>query len=128
MPDLDGLVDRLSSLTVIEAAELAKMLEEQWGVSAAAPVVAPATTGPAPAEAAQEVSEFDVILTSFGTKKVQVVKAVRNMISGLGLQEAMALVTNAPKTIKEAISKTEADSIRESIEAAGGTIEIKPSV
>lgn len=121
MPDLESLVDRLSSLTVIEAAELAKMLEEKWGVSAAAPVVAQV----APAvEAPPEQSEFEIILTGFGEKKVQVVKEVRQ-ISGLGLSEAMALVNAVPKSIKSGIGKDEAAQIKSQIEAVGGSVEIK---
>jgi large subunit ribosomal protein L7/L12 len=123
MPDLEGIVDRLSSLTVIEAAELAKMLEEKWGVSAAAPVVAQTTAAPV-TEAAPEQSEFTVILTGFGDKKVQVVREVR-AITSLGLQESMALVNDAPRPIKEGVSRTEADQIKAKIEAAGGTVEIK---
>lgn len=124
MPDLDGLVNQLSSLTVMEAAELAKMLEEKWGVSAAAPVqVAAPTTAPVE-ETAPEQSEFTVTLTGFGDKKVQVVREIRG-ITGLGLQESMALVNNAPQVIKEHVGQTEADQIKEKIEAAGGTVEIK---
>ena len=123
MADIANLVAELSKLTVLEAADLAKALEEAWGVSAAAAVAVAA----APAEAAaavEEQTEFDVILTGDGGKKSQVIKEVR-AITQLGLTEAKALVEAAPKAVKEAISKTEAEEIKKKIEAAGGTVEIK---
>ena len=123
MADIANLVAELSKLTVLEAADLAKALEEAWGVSAAAAVAVAA----APAEAAaavEEQNEFDVILTGDGGKKIQVIKEVR-AITQLGLTEAKALVEAAPKAVKEAISKTEAEEIKKKIEAAGGTVEIK---
>ncbi len=124
MADLDKLVDSLSELTVLEAAELATKLEEKWGVSAAAAVAVagPAAGGDAPA--AEEQSEFDVILTGDGGKKIQVIKEVR-AITGLGLGEAKALVEGAPKPVKEGINKAEAEEIKGKIEAAGGTVELK---
>jgi large subunit ribosomal protein L7/L12 len=124
MANLDKIADELSGLTVIEAADLAKLLEEKWGVSAAAPVAmaaAPAADGGA---AAEEQSEFDVVLASFGEKKINVIKEVR-AITGLGLKEAKDLVESAPKEIKEGISKDEADKIKEKLEGAGATVEIK---
>jgi large subunit ribosomal protein L7/L12 len=123
MADIATLVAELSKLTVLEAADLAKALEEAWGVSAAAAVAVAA----APAEAAaavEEQTEFDVILTGDGGKKIQVIKEVR-AITQLGLTEAKALVEAAPKAIKEGISKTEAEEIKAKVEAAGGTVEIK---
>jgi len=123
MADIANLVAELSKLTVLEAADLAKALEEAWGVSAAAAVAVAA----APAEAAaavEEKTEFDVILTGDGGKKIQVIKEVR-AITQLGLTEAKALVEAAPKAIKEGISKTEAEEIKAKVEAAGGTVEIK---
>ncbi len=124
MADIAKLVEELSKLTVLEAAELAKALEEAWGVSAAAAVAvaAPAAGGDAPA--AEEQTEFDVILTGDGGKKIQVIKEVR-AITGLGLTEAKALVEGAPKAIKEGVNKAEAEDIKAKIEAAGGTVEIK---
>jgi large subunit ribosomal protein L7/L12 len=126
MADLNALVDQLSELTVLEAAELSKLLEEKWGVSAAAAVaVAPAAGGAgggAPAEEAK--SEFDVILTGDGGKKINVIKEVR-AITGLGLTEAKTLVESAPKAVKEGVSKDEAEKIKKQIEEAGGTIELK---
>ena len=126
MADLDKLVEELSKLTVIEAAELAKKLEEEWGVSAAAPVAMAAMPGAADggAAAAEEQTEFDVILLSPGDKKIQVIKEVR-AITGLGLKEAKELVESAPKAVKEAIEKDEADKIKEQIEAAGGQVDVK---
>ncbi|MFM6832591.1 MAG: 50S ribosomal protein L7/L12 [Novosphingobium sp.] len=123
MADIANLVAELSKLTVLEAADLAKALEEAWGVSAAAAV---AVAGPAaaPAEAAEEKTEFDVILTGDGGKKIQVIKEVR-AITSLGLTEAKALVEAAPKAIKEGVSKAEAEEIKKKIEEAGGTVEIK---
>ncbi len=126
MADLARLVDDLSSLTVIEAAELAKMLEEKWGVSAAAPVaVAAAGGGPAAAaEAPAEKTEFDVILAAIGEKKVNVIKEVR-AITSLGLKEAKDLVEAAPKPVKEGVNKEEAAKIKKQLEDAGATVEIR---
>jgi len=127
MADLEKIADDLSALTVIEAAELSKLLEEKWGVSAAAPVaVAAAAPGAAggDAGAAEEQTEFDVILASFGDKKINVIKEVRGL-TGLGLKEAKDLVEGAPKAIKEGVSKEEADEIKAKLEAAGATIEVK---
>lgn len=125
MADLEKLVDELSSLTVLEASELSKMLEEKWGVSAAAPVAVAAAGGAAaPAEAVEEKTEFDVILAEFGDKKINVIKEVRG-ITGLGLGEAKALVEGAPKPIKEGVSKDEANEIKEKLEAAGAKVELK---
>ncbi len=124
MADLEKIVDQLSELTVLEAAELAKMLEDKWGVSASAAV---AVAGPAAGggeAAAEEKDEFDVILTGDGGKKINVIKEVR-AITGLGLGEAKALVEGAPKPLKEGASKDEANEIKEKIEAAGGTVELK---
>jgi large subunit ribosomal protein L7/L12 len=124
MADINTLVDRLSELTVLEAADLAKALEEKWGVSAAAAVAAaPAAAGPA-APAAEEKTEFDVILTGDGGKKINVIKEVR-AITQLGLGEAKALVEGAPKAIKEGINKAEAEEIKKKIEEAGGTVELR---
>ena len=125
MADLNTLVDQLSELTVLEAAELSKLLEEKWGVSAAAAVAAPAAGGGgAAAPAAEEQTEFDVILTGDGGKKINVIKEVR-AITSLGLTEAKALVEGAPKAIKEGVNKAEAEEIKKKIEDAGGTVEIK---
>ncbi|HEY8593682.1 MAG TPA: 50S ribosomal protein L7/L12 [Devosiaceae bacterium] len=125
MADLAKLVDELSSLTVLEASELSKMLEEKWGVSAAAPVAVAAVGGAAaPAEAAEEQTEFDVILASFGDQKINVIKEVRG-ITGLGLGEAKALVEGAPKAVKEGVSKAEAEDIKAKLEAAGAKVELK---
>ncbi len=123
MSDLSAIADQLSSLTVMEAAELATLLEEKWGVSAAAPVVMAATGGPA-AEAVEEQTEFDVILVSYGDKKIQVIKVVR-AITALGLKEAKELVESAPKALKEAVSKDEADEIKAKIEEVGGQVDVK---
>jgi large subunit ribosomal protein L7/L12 len=124
MANLATLVDNLSALTVIEAAELAKMLEEKWGVSAAAPV-AFAAAGAAPAaEAVAEKTEFDVILASFGEKKVNVIKEVR-ALTQLGLKEAKDLVEAAPKAVKEGVNKEEAAKIKKQLEDAGATVEIR---
>jgi len=125
MADLAKLVDELSTLTVLEAAELSKMLEEKWGVSAAAPVAMaamPAAGEAAPA--AEEKTEFDVILASAGEKKINVIKEVR-AITGLGLKEAKDLVEGAPKPVKEGASKDEADKIKKQLEEAGATVELK---
>jgi len=125
MADIAKLVDQLSELTVLEAADLAKALEEKWGVSAAAAVAAaPAAGGGAAAPAAEEKTEFDVILTGDGGKKINVIKEVR-AITGLGLGEAKALVESAPKPIKEGVNKDEAEKIKKQIEEAGGTVELK---
>jgi large subunit ribosomal protein L7/L12 len=126
MADINALVDQLSELTVLEAADLAKALEEKWGVSAAAAVAAaPAAGGAgAAAPAAEEKTEFDVILTGDGGKKINVIKEVR-AITQLGLGEAKALVEGAPKPIKEGVSKAEAEEIKKKIEEAGGTVELR---
>src|SRR6187549_4139942 len=126
MADITKLVDQLSELTVLEAAELAKALEEKWGVSAAAAVAVagPAAGGGAAAPAAEEQSEFDVILTGDGGKKINVIKEVR-AITGLGLTEAKTLVESAPKAIKEGVSKDEAEKVKTQLEAAGATVEVK---
>jgi len=125
MADIKALVEELSKLTVLEAAELAKALEEEWGVSAAAAVaVAAAPAGGDAGAAAEEQTEFDVILTGDGGKKIQVIKEVR-AITGLGLTEAKALVEGAPKAVKEGVNKAEAEEIKKKIEEAGGTVELK---
>lgn len=125
MADIENLVAELSKLTVLEAADLAKALEEAWGVSAAAAVAVAAPAGGGEAAAAvEEKTEFDVILTGDGGKKIQVIKEVR-AITALGLTEAKALVEAAPKAIKEGVNKAEAEDIKSKIEAAGGTVEIK---
>ena len=125
MADLAKIVDDLSALTVLEASELSKMLEEKWGVSAAAPVaVAAAAGGGAPAAAAEEKTEFDVILASFGDNKINVIKEVR-AITGLGLGEAKALVEGAPKAVKEGVNKAEAEDIKKKLEEAGAKVELK---
>ena len=127
MADLQRLVDELSTLTVIEAAELSKLLEEKWGVSAAAPVAMaamPAAGGAAAAPAAEEKTEFDVILATVGDKKINVIKEVR-AITGLGLKEAKDLVEAAPKPVKEAISKADAEAMKKKLEEAGATVELK---
>ena len=123
--DLNVIVDQLSSLTVLQAAELAKLLEEKWGVSAAAPVAVAAAAAPGAAAAvAEEKTEFDVILLSAGDKKIQVIKEVR-AITNLGLKEAKDLVEGAPKPVKEGVSKDEAAKIKKQIEDAGGQVDIK---
>ena len=126
MADIAKLVEELSKLTVMEAAELAKALEEAWGVSAAAAVAvaAPAAGGAGGGEAAEEKTEFDVILTGDGGKKFNGIKEVR-AITGLGLTEAKTLVESAPKAVKEGINKAEAEEIKKKIEEAGGTVELK---
>ena len=124
MADLAKIVDDLSALTVLEASELSKLLEEKWGVSAAAPVAVAAAGGGAPAAAAEEKTEFDVILASFGDNKINVIKEVR-AITGLGLGEAKALVEGAPKTVKEGASKAEAEDIKKKLEEAGAKVELK---
>jgi large subunit ribosomal protein L7/L12 len=125
MADLAKIVDDLSNLTVLEAAELSKMLEEKWGVSAAAPVAAVAAGGgAAPAEAAEEKTEFDVVLAEAGAQKINVIKEVR-AITGLGLKEAKDLVEAAPKPVKEGVSKDEAEKIKAQLEGAGAKVELK---
>ncbi len=123
MADLEKIADQLSSLTVMEAAELSKLLEEKWGVSAAAPVAAAAAPAAA-GEPAEVKDEFDVVLTSFGEKKINVIKEVR-AVTSLGLKEAKELVEGAPKVVKEAASKTEAEEIKAKLEAAGASVELK---
>ena len=125
MADLKALVEELSKLTVLEAAELSKMLEEEWGVSAAAPVAVAAAGGAAAGgAAAEEKTEFDVILASAGDKKINVIKEVRG-ITGLGLKEAKDLVEGAPKAVKEGVAKDEAEEIKKKLEEAGATVELK---
>ena len=124
MADLNKIVDELSTLTVMEAAELSKLLEEKWGVSAAAPV-AVAAAGAAPAaEAAEEKDAFDVVLTAAGDQKINVIKEVR-AITGLGLKEAKDMVEGAPKTLKEGVKKEEAEAMKTQLEAAGAKVELK---
>ncbi|MBX9451668.1 50S ribosomal protein L7/L12 [Neoaquamicrobium sediminum] len=127
MADLAKIVEDLSSLTVLEAAELSKMLEEKWGVSAAAPVAVAAAggaAGGAAAEAAEEKTEFDVVLADAGAQKINVIKEVR-AITGLGLKEAKDLVEGAPKPVKEGVSKDEAEKIKAQLEGAGAKVELK---
>ncbi len=125
MADLEKIVENLSSLTVLEAAELSKMLEEKWGVSAAAPVAVAAAPGAGAGEAAaEEKTEFDVVLMAYGEKKINVIKEVR-AITSLGLKEAKTLVEEAPKAVKEGVSKDEAAKLKEQLEGAGATVEIK---
>ncbi|MEJ8575048.1 50S ribosomal protein L7/L12 [Microbaculum marinum] len=126
MADLSKIVDELSNLTVLEAAELSKLLEEKWGVSAAAPVAVAAAGGAGGGEAAaaEEQTEFDVVLTAAGAQKINVIKEVR-AITGLGLKEAKDLVEGAPKPVKEGASKDEAESIKAKLEAAGASVELK---
>ena len=123
MADLSKIVDDLSSLTVLEAAELSKMLEEKWGVSAAAPVAAAAAAGPA-AAAVEEKTEFSVVLLAAGDKKIEVIKEVR-AITGLGLKEAKDLVEAAPKPVKEGVNKKDAEDMKKKLEAAGAKVELK---
>src|SRR5579875_2070598 len=129
MADLSKIVEDLSSLTVLEAAELSKMLEEKWGVSAAAPVAMAMPAGgggaAAPAEAAEEQTEFTVVLTSGGDKKINVIKEVRGIRSDLGLKEAKDLVEGAPQNVKENVSKQEAEEIKKKLEDAGAKVDIK---
>jgi large subunit ribosomal protein L7/L12 len=130
MANLEKIVDDLSSLTVLEAAELSKLLEEKWGVSAAAPVAmaaAPgaAAGGAAPAEAAEEQTEFTVVLTAGGEKKINVIKEVRVVRPDLGLKEAKDLVEGAPQNVKENVSKQEAEEVKKKLEAAGASVQIK---
>ena len=123
MADLQKIVDTLSGLTVLEAAELAKMLEEKWGVSAAAPVAMMAAAG-ATAAPVEEKTEFNVILTAAGAQKINVIKEVR-AVTSLGLKEAKDLVEGAPKAVKEGVNKEEAEKIKKQLEAAGATVELK---
>ena len=128
MADTDKIVEQLSGLTVLEIAGLVKQLEEKWGVSAAAPVAvaaAPAGGGGAAAPAAEEKTTFEVILKEMGSNKIGVIKEVRAAVPGLGLADAKALVEGAPKTIKDGVTKAEADEIKKKIEAAGAKVEIK---
>ena len=127
MADLQKLVDDLSALTVLEASELSKMLEEKWGVSAAAPVAVAAAGGAAaaPAEAAEEQTEFTVVLTAGGDKKINVIKEVRAVRPDLGLKEAKDLVEGAPQNVKENVSKQEAEDIKKKLEDAGASVQIK---
>ncbi|GCE83352.1 50S ribosomal protein L7/L12 [Komagataeibacter diospyri] len=124
MADLNKIVEDLSALTVLEAAELSKLLEEKWGVSAAAPVAVAAAPGAAAGAPAEEKTEFDVVLTKAGDKKINVIKEIR-AITGLGLKEAKDLVEGAPKTIKEGASKDEAEKIKKTLEDNGAAVEIK---
>ncbi len=124
MADLEKIADDLSNLTVMEAAELSKMLEEKWGVSAAAPVAVAAAGGGETAAAEEEKDAFDVVMTSFGDKKINVIKEVR-AITGLGLKEAKDLVEGVPGNIKEGASKDEAEEIKKKLEEAGATVELK---
>ncbi|OYW72294.1 MAG: 50S ribosomal protein L7/L12 [Verrucomicrobia bacterium 12-59-8] len=127
MADLNKIVEELSTLTVLEVAELVKSLEEKWGVSAAAPVAVAAAGGggAAPAAAVEEKTEFDVILTEAGANKIGVIKEVRGVVPGLGLAEAKKLVESAPQTVKEACKKEEAEEIKKKLEAAGAKVTIK---
>jgi large subunit ribosomal protein L7/L12 len=127
MANLQQLVDDLSALTVLEAAELSKLLEEKWGVSAAAPVAVAAVGGgaAAPAEAAEEQTEFTVVLTGGGDKKINVIKEVRGVRPDLGLKEAKDLVEGAPQNVKENVSKQEAEEIKKKLEEAGASVQIK---
>jgi large subunit ribosomal protein L7/L12 len=120
----DQVVDFLSNLTIIEVSDLVSELEEKWGVSAAAPVAVAGGGGAAAGEAVEEQTEFDVILTGAGAKKVNVIKVVRS-ITGLGLKEAKAVVDSAPSPLKEAVSKDEAEEVKKQVEEAGGTVEVK---
>jgi large subunit ribosomal protein L7/L12 len=124
MADLQQIADQLSGLTVMEAAELAKILEEKWGVSAAAPMAMAMAPAAAEAAAEEEKTEFDVILAAFGEKKINVIKEVR-AITGLGLKEAKDLVEAAPKAVKEAVSKDDAAKIKAQLESAGATVEVR---
>jgi large subunit ribosomal protein L7/L12 len=124
MADLQKIVDELSTLTVLEAADLAKMLEEKWGVSAAAAVAVAAGPAAGAAPAAEEKTEFDVILAAAGDKKIEVIKEVR-ALTGLGLKEAKDLVEGAPKAVKEGVNKEEADKVKATLEKAGAKVELK---
>lgn len=123
MADLEKIVEELSTLTVMEAAELSKLLEEKWGVSASAPVAVAAAAG-GEAAAVEEKTEFDVVLTSAGDKKINVIKEVR-AITGLGLKEAKELVESAPKAVKEGVSKDESEELKKKLEEAGASVELK---
>ena len=128
MANLEKLVDDLSALTVLEASELSKLLEEKWGVSAAAPVAvaaAPGAAAAAPAEAAEEQTEFTVVLTAGGDKKINVIKEVRSVRPDLGLKEAKDLVEGAPQNVKENVSKQEAEEIKKKLEEAGASVQVK---
>lgn len=125
MPKLAQIVEDLSSLTVLEAAELSKLLEEKWGVSAAAPVAVAAVAGGAAAPAAEEKTDFDVVLKDAGSNKIAVIKEVRAAVPSLGLKEAKDLVEGAPKTLKEGVSKEEAEKIKKLLEDAGAKVELK---
>jgi len=124
MANLEKIVDELSALTVIEAAELSKMLEEKWGVSAAAPVAVAAVAGGAAAAPVEEQTEFTVVLAAIGDKKIDVIKEVR-AITGLGLKEAKDLVEGAPKPVKDGVSKADAEKFKKQLEAAGAKVELK---
>ncbi len=124
MADLNKIVEDLSALTVLEAAELSKLLEEKWGVSAAAPVAVAAAGGGAPAAAAEEKTEFTVVLAAAGDKKIEVIKEVR-AITGLGLKEAKDLVEGAPKPVKEGVNKADAQKFKEQLEKAGAKVDLK---
>lgn len=124
MADIEKIAEELSGLTVLEAADLAKLLEDKWGVSAAAPVAVAAVAGAAGGEAAEEQTEFDVILASIGDKKINVIKEVR-AATGLGLKEAKDLVEAAPKTVKEGVPKEEANELKAKLEEVGATVEVK---
>jgi len=124
MSKLETLVEELSKLSVLEAAELSKLLEEKWGVSAAAPVAVAAAAGGAPAAAAEEKTEFTVVLAKAGDKKIEVIKEVR-AITGLGLKEAKDLVEGAPKPLKEGVSKADAEKFKKALEAVGAAVELK---
>ena len=124
MADLNKIADELSALTVMEAAELSKLLEEKWGVSAAAPVAAAAAPAAAGGEAAAEKDEFDVVLAAAGDKKINVIKEVRG-ITGLGLKESKEMVEGAPKVVKEGVAKAEAEELKAKLEAAGASVELK---
>ncbi|MFN4226124.1 MAG: 50S ribosomal protein L7/L12 [Hyphomonas sp.] len=126
MANLEKIVEDLSALTVLEAAELAKMLEEKWGVSAAAPVAVAAVGGAAaPAAAVEEKTEFDVVLVDGGAKKIEVIKLVREVVPSLGLKEAKDLVEGAPKTVKEGVAKVDAEAMKKKFEAAGAKVDLK---
>jgi large subunit ribosomal protein L7/L12 len=124
MADLSKIVDDLSSLTVLEAAQLSKLLEEKWGVSAAAPAAAPAAAAAAAAAPVEEKTEFTVVLAAIGDKKIEVIKEVR-AITGLGLKEAKDLVEGAPKTVKEGVNKADAEAMKKKLEAVGAKVELK---
>lgn len=125
MSEIDTIVEKLSNLTVIEAAELATKLEEKWGVSAAAPMAMAVAAPAAGAEAAAEKTSFDVVLAAAGDKKIEVIKAVREIVPSLNLKDAKDLVDGAPKTLKDGVTKQEAEDIKKKLEAAGAKVEIK---